>query len=390
MTPGPAVRKSTLTWVEIDRAALVANHYAFRNRLGPTVEIAHAVKSNAYGHGLELIAKEDQACGVINRLAVISVEELVRVRQAGIKLPVLILGYVPESAWEEVINFEGTPVLASKQSLEALGRGVKEWGREVSVHLKVETGTHRYGLSSRQVLGLAEAIEDMPGVKLEGIATHFANIEDTTNHTFAAQQLQEFGDMLQVLSNAGKNIPVPHAACSAAAILFPDSHYGMARIGIASYGIWPSKETKVSAGHLKLDFDLKPVLSWKTRVAQINRVPSGRFVGYGCSWRAPVDSRLAVLPMGYADGFDRKLSNVGHVLIGGQRAPIRGRVCMNVTMVDITHIPQVNIEDEVVLIGTQEEDLISAEMMAEWVGTIPYEVLARIGPHLPRFPLSGH
>jgi len=220
---------------------------------------------------------------------------------------------------------------------------------------------------------------------LEGVATHFANIEDTTNHAFAKRQLEVFQAALEALRAAGYEVPVPHAACSAAAILFPESHFSLVRVGIASYGIWPSKETRVSAGHLGLDFELRPVLSWKTKVAQIKTVPAGAYVGYGCSWRAPADSRLAVLPMGYADGYDRKLSNVGHVLIGGRRAPIRGRVCMNVTIADVTHLLDVSLEDEVVLLGTQGEEHITAETMAEWVGTIPYEVLARISPALPRF-----
>jgi alanine racemase len=159
----------------------------------------------------------------------------------------------------------------------------------------------------------------------------------------------------------------------------------MARVGIASYGLWPSKETRVSADHIEgARMGLKPVLSWKTRVAQVKTVPKGEFVGYGCSWRAPVDSRLAILPLGYADGYDREISNVGRVLIRGVRAPVRGRVCMNVTMVDVTHLDEVSLEDEVVLLGSQGSEHISAEDIAGWCGTISYEVVARIAQHLPR------
>lgn len=389
MTIGKKVRTSALTWVEISSAALIANLHAFRRHIGPGVEIAHAIKSNAYGHGLELIAKEDEACGLVNRLAVISVEELVRVRNVGIKLPVLLLGYVPHQAWEEVVDAEGAPVVANRESLFALSKAASERSRDVPVHLKIETGTHRYGADAETALDMAEMIDELPGIHLEGIATHFANIEDTTDHSFAAGQQKAFESVLSLLRKSGNEVPVPHAACSAAAILFPDSLFGMVRIGIAAYGIWPSKETRVSAQHMGLDFALKPVLSWKTRVAHINLVPAGDYVGYGCSWRAPVDSRLAVLPVGYADGYDRGLSNVGHVLIRGHRAPVRGRVCMNVTMVDITHLPHVKLEDEVVLLGTQEDECISAEDLAGWAGTIPYEILARISPDLPRVRLSG-
>ena len=177
----------------------------------------------------------------------------------------------------------------------------------------------------------------------------------------------------------------PNTACSAATILFPEAHFGLARVGISSYGIWPSKETRVSANHIAgADLELKPVLSWKTRVAQLKTVPAGGYVGYGCSWRAPVETRLAVLPIGDADGYDRGLSNVGHVLIKGHRAPIRGRVCMNVTMVDVTHIPDVTLEEEVVLLGKQGSEAITAETLAGWCGTIAYEVVSRISPALPR------
>ena len=228
-------------------------------------------------------------------------------------------------------------------------------------------------------------MQSLPGLRLEGLTTHFANIEDTTDHSYARDQLDRFRRALDRLREGGVSVPVPHAACSAATILFPESHFSLARVGISSYGIWPSKETRVSSGHVEgAQMELRPALTWKTRVAQVKTVPSGSYVGYGCSWRAPVESRIAVLPIGYADGYDRALSNIGHVLIRGKRAPIRGRVCMNVTMVDVTHHPEVELEDEVVLLGAQGEERIRAEDLAGWANTIAYEVVARISSHLPR------
>ena len=382
--------RTALTWVEVDTAALLANLHAFRRRLGPGVELAHVVKSNAYGHGLELVAREDEASGIVHRLAVISVEELVRVREAGVKLPVIIMGYVPHDAWVSVVEAEGSPVVFNRESLEVISRAAAERGREVAIHLKLETGTHRYGIPEPEIMDYVERVRSLPGLRLEGLTTHFANIEDTTDHSYAREQMERFQRVLQELRDAGVSVPVPHTACSAATILFPESHFALARVGIASYGLWPSKETRVSSGHLDgAGMELAPVLTWKTRVAQVKTVPSGSYVGYGCSWRAPVESRIAILPVGYADGYDRALSNIAHVLIRGKRAPVRGRVCMNVTMVDVTHHGEVELEDEVVLLGAQGDERIRAEDLAGWGNTIAYEVVARIAPHLPRLRVQS-
>ena len=381
---------SSLSWVEVDLAALRANLASFRARIRSGVELAHVVKANAYGHGLLLVAADDQASGIADRLAVNSVEELVRLREAGVRLPVLLLGYVPLHAWDEVVEAGGAPVVFHRESLEAVSRASAARGRETAVHLKVETGTHRYGVPPEEVLELVELAGRLPGIRVEGITTHFANIEDTTDHGYAMGQLERFRDALRRIEAAGWTVPVPHTACSAAAILFPESQFGLVRVGISSYGIWPSKETRVSAAHLgDASFRLARVLTWKTRVAQVKRVPAGSYVGYGCTWRAPVDSTLAVLPLGYADGYDRELGNAAHVLIGGCRAPVRGRVCMNVLIADVTHVPGVGLEDEVVLLGAQGDEEITADQLAVWAGTIAYEIVARIGEHLPRVAVAG-
>ncbi|HET9233484.1 MAG TPA: alanine racemase, partial [Candidatus Eisenbacteria bacterium] len=286
---------------------------------------------------------------------------------------------------EAVVDGEGSPVIMNQESLTALSKEASRRGREIKVHLKIETGTHRYGIEEHEVPDYLALIERLPGIRLEGLTTHFANIEDTTDHTFAREQLSRFQRVLGRVREMGQPVPLPHAACSAAAILLPDTYFGAARVGIASYGLWPSKETQVSSGHAGgAQLELKPVLSWKTRIAQVKTVKRGEFVGYGCTWRAPVDTRIAVLPVGYADGYDRGCSNVAHVLVRGQRAPVRGRVCMNVTMADVGHIPDAGLEDEVVLLGRQGEERVTAEDMAGWCSTISYEIVARIAEHLPR------
>jgi alanine racemase len=187
------------------------------------------------------------------------------------------------------------------------------------------------------------------------------------------------------LENHGLDVPIKHTACTAAAILFPQTLFSMVRVGIGLYGLWPSKETKISALQAGIALnELEPVLTWKTRIAQIKTVKSGETIGYGCTDVATQDTRLAVLPVGYYDGYDRKLSSIGYVLIRGRRAPVMGRVCMNMIMVDVTNIPDVSLEDQVVLLGRQGGDSISAETLAGKIGTINYEVVARINPLIPR------
>jgi len=190
--------------------------------------------------------------------------------------------------------------------------------------------------------------------------------------------------MLTGLEKKGFKAAVNHIACTAASLVFPQTRLQLARIGIGLYGLWPSRETMVSLKEQGSEFKLEPVLSWKTRVAQVKTVAAGEYIGYGCTFRTSRKTRIAVLPVGYYDGYDRKLSNTAYVLIKGKRAPIRGRVCMNLCMADITDIPGVRPEDEVVLLGKQGREQLSSEQLAQWIGTINYEVVTRINPMLPR------
>ena len=232
---------------------------------------------------------------------------------------------------------------------------------------------------------IARLVHDAHWLELEGITTHFANIEDTTDHTFAEGQIEAFARVEQTLRQGWGAAPLRHTACSAAAILLTRTHMDLARVGISLYGLWPSRETYVSCLEIgKPALSLHPVMTWKTRVAQVKEVPEGGYVGYGCTFRATRASRIAVLPVGYHEGYDRGLSNCAHVIVRGKRAPVRGRVCMNMTMIDITDVPGVALEDEVVLLGNQGEEVISADQLATWCGTINYEIVSRIHPSLPR------
>jgi alanine racemase len=253
------------------------------------------------------------------------------------------------------------------------------------VHVKVETGTGRQGIQVEEIASFVEDVVRVKGVELEGLSTHFANIEDTLNHEYSEHQLSLFHRALHILDSIKRTPPVIHTACTAASILFPQTHFNMLRAGIGIYGLWPSRETfvsaKMGAGRLP---DLRPVLSWKTRIVQIKVLQEGSYIGYGCTYRTTRHTTMAVLPIGYADGYDRKLGNNAYVLVGGKRAPVLGRICMNLTMIDITDIGGVGLEDEVVLLGTCGKETISAETMAGWAGTINYEIVSRINPLLER------
>ncbi len=384
----PAAPPETLNWVEVDAAAIRTNLAEFRRRLGKT-RLGAVVKANAYGHGMLEVARI-AAAGGADWLCVNNVDEAVGLREAGLDRPVLVMGYVPLGALAAVVEHDLRPVVYNAETLDGLDAAAAKQQRPVHVHLKVETGTHRQGVEPARLPALVERIRASQWLELEGLTTHFANIEDTTDHSFAEAQIAAFAAAAQSLGESGVEIPIRHAACSAAALLFTRTHLDLARIGISLYGLWPSRETLVSCRELgKPALDLRPALTWKTRVAQVKDVPEGAYVGYGCAYRTTRRSRIAVLPVGYAEGYDRGLSGVAHVLVHGRRAPVRGRVCMNISMVDVTDVGEVRLEEEVVLLGRQGEERISAEQLASWCGTISYEIVSRIHPKLPRVVVGG-
>ena len=242
------------------------------------------------------------------------------------------------------------------------------------VHLKAETGNNRQGLGEEELVNFAKFIQSFENIEIEGLTTHFANIEDTTDHSYAEKQLKAFKDIDEKLKNEGINIKIRHCANSAATILFSETHFEMVRVGLACYGMWPSEEVKNE--NLKLE----PAFCWKSKIAQIKEIAAGEFVGYGCTFKTERKTKLAIVPIGYYDGYDRGVSGKAHVLICGKKAPVRGRVCMNIIMADVTDIPKAALEDEVILIGNE----ITAEMFAGWAETINYEVTTRVNERIPR------
>ena len=377
------MKAESLSWVEVDAAALEQNVAAIRSNLAPGCRMVPVVKANAYGHGYLQIArlldgKQFPYIGVHN------LEEALTLREGGINNDILILGYVPLEDLETTVEAGFDFVVYNIETLRKLTE-VANNKTPAKCHLKLETGANRQGVTREQLPDFLALFSGTRQLQLVGVATHFANIEDTTDHSYAEFQFQRYGEMKQMIEASGLPVSYYHMASSAAALLFPHTHFNLARVGIALYGLWPSKETYLSyrmAG--KQNQILRPVLSWKTIVAQVKDVRKGEYIGYGTTYRATADLKIAVIPIGYYDGYDRQLSNSGHVLINGMRAPIRGRICMDIFMVDVTDIPDVRLESEVVLIGRSGDEVIRAEDVAGWANTINYEIVSRIGSHLQR------
>ncbi len=370
---------SELTWVEISRQALESNIKQFRNLIGNDVLMCPCVKANAYGHGLVETAKIFLDSGA-DWLSVNALYEAEKLREASIDCPIYVMGYIGLDNLAKAAELELRMVVYNKETIEKLG----SIGKAVKVHIKVETGNNRQGVLIENLLDFANLIKGFENIEIEGMATHFANIEDTTDHSYAEKQLAKFQEAADLLENAGFPVPIKHCANSAATILFDKTYFNLVRTGISNYGMWPSNETYVS--YLKEigdGFELKPAFTWKTKIAQIKTIKAGEYIGYGCTYKTGHESKIAILPIGYYDGYDRGI-NGGHVLIHGKRAAIRGRVCMNIIMVDVSDIPEAKIEDEVILIGKDADEEISAEQFGTWAATINYEVTTRVNERIGR------
>jgi alanine racemase len=375
---------ASVTRVEISRKALVHNIREFRRLIGPRRKFLAVVKANAYGHGLLEVARLAVREGV-DWLGVNSVEEGLALRGAGIAAPVLVLGYAPLEALEEAVARDIRLTVYTRETVARLAELAAARGTTVRVHVKLETGTWRQGVAAGELAAFARDIRRRPGLVLEGLSSHFANIEDTTKHDYPRRQLEAYRAACRALEAAGPRVPLKHMSCTASTILFREPGFNLCRVGIGLYGLWPSKETYLSCLlDRKEPLALEPVLSWKARVAQIKKVPAGADIGYGGTYRTTRPTVLAVIPVGYFDGYDRGLSNAAHVLAKGRRAPVRGRVAMDFFMADVTDIPGLRLEDEVTLLGADGRERISAEDLAALAGTISYEILARINPLLPR------
>ena len=354
-------------WVEISRSALKNNINELKkniNIFNRNIKFCGVIKSNAYGHGLietaQIIENDIDFFGVNALWEAIEIVNKLKTTK-----PIIVLGYTPLNALNNIVNYPNVRIIVYNiETLEKLNQLAEKNKIELNVHIKVETGTGRQGITEEQLPNFILFFKNSKYIKLEGISTHFANIEDTTNHVYYKYQLNKFKEFVELFKQKGIDIPIKHTACTAACILFSDTYFNMIRPGIGLYGLWPSKETYLSClieGREMLN--LQPVLTFKTKIAQIKQLPVNSYIGYGCTYKTTTPTKIAILPVGYYDGYDRKLSNQGFVIIRNRRAPIIGRICMNITMINITHIKDAQLEDEVILLNSSADKTISTEIM---------------------------
>ncbi len=366
------------TWVEIDLNAIASNTRHIKSLVGPNVQVMAALKADAYGHGALKVARTVLHNGA-SMLGVATVSEAVPLREANITAPILVFGYVPLWQMREAIRLDVSVTLYSTETAYALSRAALDLSKTVKVHVKIDTGMGRLGIHHEQlneIIALMRLIKLLPGLELEGLYTHFSQA-DTEDKTHTYLQLDRFQYILHALRELGLRPPIVHTANSAATLTLPAAHFDMVRPGMAIYGLHPSPA-------VRLPDSFRPALSFKTQVSQVKWLPAGEGISYGSTYVTTRPTLVAVLPVGYADGFRRAPTTWGSVLIHGQQAPILGRVCMDQCMVDVTHIPQTRMGDEVVLIGRQGEATLTAEEVAERLGTINYEVVSEILARVPR------
>lgn len=379
------------TWVEFDADAIAHNTRRLKEIVGERVELMAVVKADGYGHGALRVSQTALANGA-SQLAVANVEEATILRETGIRAPILILGYVDPSAVAHCIAHDLTITLYDGDLAREMHRRASAAGGMLRMHIKIDTGMGRLGMLPEAFARFIEDTAELDCLEIEGVYTHFSMADEDPAYT--AEQVRIFREVVGTRSSAsavssyangqraGHVLPLPnlrylHVANSAGTLVSTDNHFDLVRVGLALYGLSPSE-------HVPLPPDFRPALMWKTVVASVKTLPPGHAVGYGNSYITQSEERIAVLPVGYADGFRRAPAHYGEVLVRGQRAPIVGRVSMEKTMIRVDHIPGVSIGDEVVLVGRQGADCIRAEDIARRLGTINYEVVCSILPRVAR------
>jgi alanine racemase len=379
MNAATTLRLPRPTWAEIDLGATAHNVRRIKDIVGPRVEVMAVVKAEAYGHGAIDVARTALASGA-SWLGVAALSEALPLRQAGLTAPILVMGWTPGWLARQAIENDVACAVFDLDTAGAFGRAAQEAERKARVHVKINTGMNRLGLMPDEAAGAIDHMAAMEGLSIEGIFTHFSKADETdASHTH--RQIERFNRALGDVQRRGIDIPLRHAANSPGILHFPASHFDMVRLGIAMHGLHPSHDVPAPS-------DFRPAMTLKTMVAQVQTLPPGSEVSYGGEYVTRTRERIAVLPIGYADGFRRKPSHWGQVLVRGLRAPIVGRVCMDQIMIDVTRIPGVAQGDEVVLIGEQGEDRIRAEEVAIQLGTNNYEVASAIMARVPRLYLG--
>jgi len=366
---------SRSTWAEVDLDAVIFNYRVIKSRLSRGTNILAVVKANAYGYGMAEVARR-LVKEKVPYLGVACVDEAVTLRRAGIRTPILVLSSVMPEEVRAALLYDLTLTVCDRDLAAEIDKAARRLNKVAVVHVKVDTGMGRLGVWYDEADRLIEKILRFRNVVLEGIFTHFASA-DESDVRYTARQIDNFKRLTTLLEIKGANIKYAHAANSAGAILYKDSHFNMVRPGLMLYGLYPNSKTAKAV-------KLKPALSLKTRIIFLKRTPAGRSISYGRTHTTSKDTVIATLPIGYADGLNRRLSNNGEAIVRGKRAPIVGRICMDHTMIDVGHVKGVKAGDEVVIIGSQGKEIITVEDIARLLDTIPYEVVCWISARVPR------
>jgi len=367
-------------WAEIDLDAIAHNVAAIKHYVGERVAVMAVVKANAYGHGAEPVARVALESGA-TWLAVNRIGEGTALRRAGIGAPILVMGYSPVAGAPAAVAHDLTLTVTSPALAESLSVAANAAGKAARVHVKVDTGLNRFGLSPEETVSFVCALRRLPGLMVEGLYTHFA-VAGSPDKSYTQRQFAIYRQVLAALEEEGIQIPIRHAANSAAILNLPEMHLDAVRPGIALYGLQPSDKAKSV-------IPLHPALALKSRVGQVRTLPAGSSISYGRTFVTEQPTTVALVLCGYGDGYMRLNSNRGAVLIHGRRAPIRGVVCMDQFVVEVSGMGGVGQDNEVVLIGRQGDEVLSAEEVATWAGTINYEVVTLLLPRVPRVYLRG-
>lgn len=356
-------------WLEVDLDAIAHNVRIIKQVVGKNTQIIAVVKANAYGHGAVEVSETLLENGV-TMLGVGVIEEGIVLREAGIKAPILICGLTMNDQIEPLVMYNLTATVCQLKTIQILSRIASKNKKRARVHIKIDTGMGRLGIPTTDTLNFVKKISQMKNIEIEGIFTHFAAANEE-NGIYTRKQFEKYKKALLELERERINIPLKHVANSAAILNSSSFHLNAVRPGIIIYGLFPSPETKRTV-------QLRPAAEFKTKIVFLKEVPAGKSIGYGRTYTTTKPTRIATLPVGYADGYSWLLSNNGEVLVRGERAPIIGKICMDLCMIDVTHIGGVQIGDEVVLWGKQGSRMVSVQEIAQRTGNIVYEVICMV------------
>lgn len=365
------------TWLEISKKAIEHNLKEFRKLIGKDRLLMPVIKANAYGHGFLSMAQICAKNGAVDRLCVVSDDEALELVKHSIKKPIMILSFYELEVKKLLILAKKGVIfpLFTLEQAKILNRVGEIAKKSVKVHLKIDTGASRVGVLPENLKEFLKVIAEYDRLNIEGVWSHFASSED--DEVYTKKQYNNFEESVKILKQEGIDPPLKHMSCSSATVHFTLKNFNAIRLGLSLYGLYPDEKSR---GKIKL----QPALSWKTKIIQIKEIPTGTKIGYGGTYVAKIPTKIAIMPVGYWDGYDRKFSNNSWVLVHGKYCPVRGRICMNLSIIDVTHVLDVKAGDVVTLIGEDKPSTVTADDLAKWAGTINYEIVDRINPLLPR------